>query len=95
MGFAHVVHVVYIYSCAVSLCVSVCAPVCVLCLSLCVPVCADARDQPHIVSTLFNETESLACLELAEMGSLVESVSIFPDLRIQVKVLYMTAGDVN
>ena len=63
--------------------------VCVLCLSLCVPVCADARGQPHIVSILFNETGSLACLELAEMGSLVESVSIFPDLRKYKSTFYI------
>ena len=63
------------------LCVCVCG---VWYLSLCVPVCADARDQPHIVFILFYETESLACLELAEMGSLVESISVFPDLIIQV-----------
>lgn len=71
--------------CSFSLCVCVCACVCVLCcVYLCVPVCADARGQPHVVSILFYETGSPACLELAEMGSLVESVSIFPDLRIQV-----------
>lgn len=52
-------------------------------------------DQPYTILTLFYETGSLACLELVEKANLVESVSTFPELRCQVQLLYMIAGDLN
>lgn len=51
--------------------------------------------QPHTASTWLSETGSLACLELVEKASLLESVSPFPEPRRQVRLLYTMAGNLH
>jgi hypothetical protein len=83
----------FLFSLSVYLCVS---------LSVLLSVCLcffEARGQPRGSASysihLFFETGSLPCLELTEGASIVESVSTFLELRLQVQFLYVVAGDLN
>lgn len=82
--------------------VCVCTPVRVfvcVCVSLSVflSVCFfEARGQPrgsalHSIH-LFYETGSLPCLELTDRASIVESVSTFLELRLQVQTAFIRGG---